>query len=182
ALQSYDRALADCDEVLRRQHGRVEAWLIRGNALAALERYDDALASYDRALALNPGVAEAWLGRGNVFSQRRQFDEARAAYLRAVDLAPEFAEAWFNLGRLFTARAEHREAFVAYDKAFTIKPSLMHAEGLRLYAKMQLCDWDNLAAESARLLAALRSGVPASPPFQILPLNSTPTDQLQASR
>jgi predicted O-linked N-acetylglucosamine transferase (SPINDLY family) len=52
---------------------------------------------------------------------------------------------------------------------------------MRLYAKMQLCDWSDYETEVADLLLAARNGAPAYP-FVVLALPSSLEDQLRCAR
>lgn len=69
-------------------------------------------------------------------------------------------------------------ALVAYDKALSIRPDLEGIEGLRLLAKMNLCNWDNLDDEIGRLTAAIRLGKDLA----LLSLIDFPDDQLRCAR
>ena len=70
---------------------------------------------------------------------------------------------------------------IDYQQALALEPELDYAEGFRLAAKLYLCDWTNLEAETAHLLSGLRKGKAVSVPFVLLPIASTPADQLQCA-
>jgi protein O-GlcNAc transferase len=159
-----------------------EAWLGRGNVLTELKRRDDALAAYDRALSIKPDLAEAWLGRGNVAWGLKRYEEALAAYDKALAIKADIEGAWIGRGNVFTELGRHDEAFIAFDKAVSIRPDLEGIEGLRLLAKMNLCNWDNLDEEIGRLTAAIRLGKANSSPFALLSLTDSPDDQLSCAR
>lgn len=180
--KQYADALAAYDKALALRGNLAGAWLGRGNVLSALRQYGEAFGAYDKALALKPDLAEVWLGRGNACIDQKRFDDAFAAYDKALALKPELAEAWYGRGNAFTELRRYDEAFAAYDRAWQLNPALKHAEGQRLYAKLLICDWTDLEAETARLLAAVWDGKPASLPFILLPLPSTPVEQLQCAR
>jgi protein O-GlcNAc transferase len=181
-LDRRDEALADYDKAIALQPNLADAHLGRGNIFFKLERRDEALAAYDRALAINPNLAEAWLGRGNLLMQFKRHDAALTAYDRAVAINPNRAEAWFGRGNVFIEFKRHADALAAFDKALSLNAQLPKAPGHRLHAKLNLCDWTNLEAETAQLLSALRDGKPVSDPFPMLSLSSSPADQLQCAR
>ena len=80
------------------------------------------------------------------------------------------------------AFSRYDEALAAYDKAVGLKPELDYAPGARLFAKLSLCDWTNLQAETAQLLSMIREGMPASAPFNLLMVQSSAEDQLQCAK
>src|SRR5262249_29885440 len=136
----------------------------------------------ETALALNPQLAEGWYGRGGVLSSSRRFEEAMAAYDRAIALNPDMASAWLARGTILSEVQRHEEALVAYDKAVTIDSSLKFAEGARLLSKLVVSDLSNFDEESEHLLAAVRSGHPATIPFVLLLLPASADDQLTCAR
>jgi protein O-GlcNAc transferase len=181
-LRRYDEALACYDKAVALNASLAEAWLGRGNVLTDLKRYEPALAAFDKALAVKPGLGEAWLGRGNVFADLSRYDEAFAAFDRALALRPDLAEAWSNRGNAFTKLQRYDEAFAAYDQALRLDPGLPYAPGLRLNAKLYMSDWSGLDTDVAALLAMVREGKPASVPFVLVAIPSSPAEQLQCAR
>jgi protein O-GlcNAc transferase len=181
-LARFDEALADYDQALALQPNLAQSHLGRGNVCTELKRYDDAFAAYDRALALEPDLAAAWLGRGNIAAELKRYDDAFAAYDRALALEPDLAKAWFGRGKVFTELQRYDDAFAACDKALSSKPDLEYAAGHRLHAKLQMCDWTNLEAEASHLLSAITDQNPASAPFPILSIPSSPAHQLQCAK
>ncbi|TWA97394.1 putative O-linked N-acetylglucosamine transferase (SPINDLY family) [Bradyrhizobium stylosanthis] len=181
-LKHYDDASAAFDRALSIRPDLAEAWLGRGNVLNEFKRHDDALAAFGRALSIKPDLAEAWLGRGNVAWALKRYEEALAAFDRALSLKPRLVGAWIGRGNVFTELKRHDEAFAAFDKAVSIEPDLEGIEGLRLLAKMNLCNWDNLEDEIGHLTAAIRAGKANSSPFALLSLTDTPNDHLLCAR
>ncbi len=176
-MKKYDAALASFDRALVLQPRYAEAHVNRGNIFGSLKRYDAALATYDRALALKPDLAFAWVGRGQVLGEVERHGEALAAYDRALALEPDLAQAWVGRGNILIATKRYDEAFAAYDRAVALGPELGYAPGARLFAKLCLCDWTNLEAETARLLSMIRQQKPASTPFHLLAVSSSAEDQ-----
>lgn len=181
-LKRYDEASAAFNRALSVRPDLAEAWLGQGNVLNELKHHDDALAAFDRALSIKPDLAEAWLGRGNVAWGLKRYEEALAAYDRALSIKPDLEGAWIGRGNVFTELKRYEVAFAAYDKAVSIEPDLEGIEGLRLFAKMNLCNWDNLEGEIGHLTGAIRAGKANSSPFALLSLTDTPDDHLRCAR
>jgi protein O-GlcNAc transferase len=180
--RQYDGAFAAYDKALTVKPDFAEAWLGRGNIYRELKQYDRATGAFDRALALKSDLIEAWLGRGTVWTELKRYDEALAAFDTAVALSPDSAKGWLGRGRVFTECGRHEDALAAYGRALALDPHLNYVAGARLEAKLYLCDWTCLEAESARLLAEVRELKPACFPFTFLTLPSLPADQLQCAR
>jgi len=181
-LKRYDEAFAAYDKTLTLKPDHAGAWLGRGNIFYDLKRYDEALGAYDKALSLKLDLAEAWLGRGNVCNDLKRYDEASAAYDKALALKPDLENAWHGRGNVFNELKRYEEAFAAYDKAFTLKPDLTCAEGSRLHAKMNLCDWSNFGAESMHLISSVKNGNLNTVPFGLLAITSSSDDQFNCAK
>ena len=107
-----------------------------------------------------------------------RFDEALAAYDSALAIKPDYPECHLARGDMMKELRQFEEAFAAYDKTFSLRPDLPFVEGARLSTKMQICDWDNLDAERAHLLAGVRRGELRSDPFRLFGLSGSAADQL----
>jgi len=161
ALASYDRALA-------LEPGSAEAWNNRGTVLYDLARRTDAVASYGRALALDSGYGEAWNNRAVALRDLGRHDEALASCDRAIALKPGSVEAQVNRGNILRGLRRHAEALESYARALQLDPGIPFLFGDWLHTKMQLCDWDGIGDEFARLAAGVARGEALSPPFTTL--------------
>jgi predicted O-linked N-acetylglucosamine transferase (SPINDLY family) len=175
ARAAFDRALALAPDT-------AEAWLGRGNLLFDLKQGSEALAAYDKALSLRPTLAEALIGRGNVLFDAGRHEEALAAYDKSLALRPHSAEASAGRGHALAGLRRPDEAITAYGEALTRKPDLTGLQGDRLFARMQLCDWDGIEADGDRLLQAVRAGEAVTSPFNLLVTEASPADQLRCAR
>ncbi len=180
-LGDYDGALAAFDKALALEPRYAEAHVNKANIFGALKRYEAALAAYDKALALKPALAEAWLGRGQVLGALDRYSDAMLAYDKALAIRPGFAQALVGRGNILVTRKSYEAAFAAFDKALALDPELDYAPVARLFAKLCLCDWTNLQAETAQLAAAISRGRAASTPFQFLPVASSAQQQRQCT-
>jgi protein O-GlcNAc transferase len=95
---------------------------------------------------------------------------------------PDFSQAWFGRGVALAALSRYDEAFSAYDEAVKLRPVPDYAPGARLFAKLSLCNWTDLQAETAHLLSMIGERIPASMPFDLFATSSSPEDQLQCAR
>jgi protein O-GlcNAc transferase len=181
-IKHYDDAIIAFDKALSLNPDLAEVWLGRGNALVDLKRRDEAFAAYDNALLLKPDLAEVWLGRGNVYLGLKRYDEAIASYDKALSLKPDLAEAWLGRGNVFLDLKRHEEAFLAYDKALSLKPDLAALEGIRIFSKMQLCDWSNFETERDHLVQSVRNGKENTGPFAFLGIGSSVEDQFNCAQ
>jgi protein O-GlcNAc transferase len=175
-------ALAAFDRALGLAPGAGEAWLGRGKVLFDLKQAGEALAAYDKALSLRPQLSEAWLGRGNVLFDLARHEDALAAYDRALALKPQSAEASAGRGHALAGLKRPEEAITAYGEALARKDDLIGLQGDRVFARMQLCDWTGIEAETDRVLQAVRAGEAVTSPFNLLMLDASAADQLRCAR
>jgi predicted O-linked N-acetylglucosamine transferase (SPINDLY family) len=172
-LRRFEAALASYAKAISLQPEYADAHNSRGNALFELEQYAAALASFDRAIALQPGYADAHNNRGNALFELGQVDAALASYETAVALQPQYVGVHFNRGQMFDELHRHAEAVASYDRTLALKPDFRYAFGLRLLARMQVCDWRGNGADLAELAARLERGEPAANPFAVLALSGS---------
>ena len=159
--------------------------VIMGRALHALGLHDDALVSFDRAIALAPDLAPAHANRADVLSKIGRNAEALDSYDRALALAPDSVADWMNRGVALIALNRHDEAVESFDRGYALNPAFAQADDFRaplLLSKLRICDWTNLPAETAELLAMVRAGKPLSLPYAIVAIPSSPAEQLQCAR
>jgi len=173
----FDEAIACFDAAIRINPSLSGAHCNRGSALEELRCFDAALKSYDRALMLDPNNAEFHASRANLLHRTRRFNEALDGIDRALTNLNK-GEFHYNRGNILFELKRFAEAFAAYDKALSLEPALVEARGMRLHAKMQLCDWENFDAERRDLISSVQSGI-ESPPFAMLAISPSASDQLQ---
>jgi protein O-GlcNAc transferase len=159
--------------------------VILGRALHALGFHGDALASFERAIALTPELAPAHANRADVLSKIGRNAEALDSYDRALALAPDSVADWMNRGVALIALNRHDEALANFDRGYALNPNFAQADDFRaprLLSKLRICDWTNLPAETAELLAMVAAGKPLSLPYAIVAIASSPAEQLQCAR
>ena len=176
-LKKYEDAIAAFDKAVALNPRLAGAWLGRGNALYLIKRHGEALAAFENAVAADASLPAAWLGKGNALVELLRLDEAVAAYQQAIALDPNSAEAWGNLGSAYLYQNRNADAVKAYDKAFAIKDDLSYLPGMRLFAKMSICDWDNFSDEREKILTRVRAGDLCTSPFSLISISSSAREQ-----
>jgi protein O-GlcNAc transferase len=177
SLMRPDDALASFDRALAVRPDYADALVNRGGVLQELERLDEALASYDRALAVRPDLVQALNNRATTLKALNRLEEALASYDRAIALKPDYAEAYYNRAIVLRDLKRFDRAIADHDRALALKFGDRYLRGARLHAKMHICDWANLDAEIAELVAAVAGGTPASLPFPFLAIPASGADQ-----
>ena len=176
------QALTHIDQALALDGGHAQAHYNKGKVLCTLRRYTESIASYERALTLNPRYVQAYNNRGIVYQELGRFDEALSDYALAIAMDAADPKAYFNCGVTLSERRRYREAVDHFDHALEIVPGYPYVHGMRVHARMQMFDWDGLAAEIADVAERLARGDKASTPFAALTLHDSPALQLAAAR
>lgn len=174
SLKQFEAAIADYNQAIALKPDYAEAYNNRGLALGELRRYDDALASYDAAIRIKPDYSEAYSNSGVALKDAGELEAALVCYDKAIELKPASAEAHYNRGIVLNDMKRYAEAVAAYSRALEINPAYAFLHGLRLYTKLNICDWQDFDAEVATLLAEVARGESASPPFSLLMLTDAP--------
>jgi len=179
-LRRYQDALAEFAQAIALAPAAA-AFNAHGNALFRLQRYRAALDSYDKAVDLKPGYADAHNNRGNALRQLKQYPLARAAYDRALSLDPGYGGCHHNRGDLLNEMRMYPQALADFDRALELKCAVRELPGLRLSAKMHMCEWRDLDAEVSALSAQIENNEAASNPFTVMALTDSPSLQRKAA-
>ncbi|MDH7515320.1 MAG: tetratricopeptide repeat protein [Bacteroidota bacterium] len=108
-----------------------EAYMGKGNALAAQGRFEEASLRYDSALALNPRNALAWFNAGNLALQRGDAAVALRAWERSISLDPERSAPWRNRGLLLARLGRIAEAVSSLEQAVELETDIAVRKSLR---------------------------------------------------
>ena len=174
---NHGEAVRQFDLALKLNPKNAQAHNSRGVSLGKLKRVVEALASFDRAIALQPDGAEAHSNRANALRELDRPEEALASSNRAIALKPDYAEALNNRANVLLRLERYEEAIGDLERLLRLAPDFPYAKGMLLHTKMQLCDWRSFDAELAAVLADVRAGKPASPPFALLAESGVVGDQ-----
>ncbi len=175
SLQAAERAIAIQPEF-------PDALFSRGSALAGLGRRDQALSCFDQVLALAPQHVGALGYRGIVLEMLNRPGEALESYDAGLRIRRGDANLLFNRTSALSALGRPAEAILDCDTILAADPHFKYAEGNRLFAKMQCCDWTNLAGEISAAVGHQRSGYRVFQPLQAIALLGSECDLLDASR
>jgi len=154
----------------------------RAASLRAQMRLKEALAACDEALARAPRYVDALVTRGVVLHELARHEEAVQSFDHALALQPDHPRALQNRGVALSYMRRHREAVRDLRRAAALQPDLPFIDGSLLRSQLQLCDWSDLDQRRARIVAAVRAGIPACDPFTFLAIARDPADALANSR
>jgi len=151
AIESYDRAI-----VIKPDY--TDAMLNRGNALVSLKRFEDALICYDQVAAARPNDPHPFIKKADAQKEIKQFDAAHENLTKALALDANNAEAYCIQGHVYKEQKQFEAAIAAYDRALEINPNFPYLYDIRLFAKMDLCDWDGIEEQFAELAKRIEQG------------------------
>jgi predicted O-linked N-acetylglucosamine transferase (SPINDLY family) len=169
-MRRYENAIASFDSAIALDATYADAHYNRANALYELACYEAATASYDAAIALDESNAKAYNNRGNALCEQWRYHAAVASYNKAITLDGRFADAHYNRANALCDLKLFEEAITGYDEAITLDPQLAFVYGMRLHAKMQICDWSAFDAEIKAITEKLENRQAALDPFSMLAL------------
>jgi tetratricopeptide (TPR) repeat protein len=109
--KSFDLALSQLAEAIKYDPELYEAWILRGNVLAAQDKYFDAALHFKSALAINPDAVDALTNEANALAHLGMFKSAEEIFQRAL-LVRSSWEAHSGLADLYSSqmkldKAEH---------------------------------------------------------------------------
>jgi tetratricopeptide (TPR) repeat protein len=145
----FDRALADCNEVISLDPGYAAAYASRGDIWRLKGDLDQALNDQDQAIRLSPESIVFYIHRGDLLRYKGDLKRAVAAYDQALRLDPDYIPALYGQGLTYEKMGDLARARALFEKA------------LASNGKWAVQDIAKAARESARArLAALASGAP----------------------
>jgi Tfp pilus assembly protein PilF len=130
----FDVALADFDESLTIDPRKSEAWLSKGNLMAARNQSDSALVCFDRALKIKPDLDAAWNNRSVVRSRIGDPQGALADVDRAIAINPRYRDAYCNRALVYAGMKEYEKSIVASRRAIELDPN--HPDNHLQYASI----------------------------------------------
>ena len=153
---------------------------VLANLAAALFRQNkagEAATTAARALALDADNAAALLVLASARLDLNRYDEALVAFDRLVALAPDDVEAWAGRARALSDLARWSDVVACCDRVLALDPGYRYVKGQRVFARLQLADWDGIEDEAAAVVADVRRSLPASPPLEFLAISDSAADQ-----
>jgi len=178
SLTRFEEALSSFEQALSLSPDYPEALNNRGLALDRLKRYIEALKCFEQAVNLKPDYAEACFNHGDTLVHLKCKPEALASYEKAFTLKPDYAEAYVGHGSVLDELKQYQSALASYDKALALEPDFVYLRGKRLCAKLQICDWQDMADAVQEMTAKIERGEQAYNAFTVMSL----TDNLALQR
>jgi tetratricopeptide (TPR) repeat protein len=152
-LGDLQGALDAADRMLERDHGDVDATIVRGIVLRRLGRDAEAVSEYRRALESRPSYSALHYDLAIALDHLGQSDQAVASYERAVALDPANASAFSNLARLLARRGDAGPALKAARRAVELEPDFAGARVNLAMAWLEAGDAASAEAEARRAVA-----------------------------
>ena len=122
ALERYEEALADLNQVLNLIPDHPEILNNRGVTYDRLNRYDKALADYNRSLELRPDHPDTLSNRGLTYYNLKRYGEALADYNRSLELRPDDPATLNNRGVIYLRMERYVEAHADFNRTLQLKP------------------------------------------------------------
>jgi predicted O-linked N-acetylglucosamine transferase (SPINDLY family) len=170
----FDAALAGYDQTIELNPGRGDAHSNRAIVLMELHRWEAALVAFNRALSLMPDSAEAYCNRGRLLALLGQYEDGIADFDRAVTLRDDYAYAFYRRADALNHQQRFSEAIKSYDRAIALNPGFHVLRGMRRFAQMKICDWNDLEADVTDFTSAIEKDICVSPPLPLLGLLTSP--------
>ena len=121
-LEQYNLAIADFNEVLRREPADVFAWIYRGNTYTALEQYNQAITDYTQALLIDEKNLEAKYKRGLAYHLAGNQENALTDFTQVLSINPKYPDALSYRGDVYTKLLKFESALTDYTDALKFEP------------------------------------------------------------
>ena len=181
-LGRIEVSLLDFKNAIKLNPKYTAAFNAEGNSLLDMKDINSAISSFKRALALDPNYADAWNNLGNAYSYGKNLDDALNCYKNAINIDPDFVDAWVNSASAWYELKEIEKAVTNYQTAVQMKADTPYLLGDYLHAKLQGCDWSNLAQSKLQLAEQISRKLPVTEPFVTLGLVDDPVLHLQVAQ
>jgi predicted O-linked N-acetylglucosamine transferase (SPINDLY family) len=166
------------------RHGATLPLLLTlGQGLLDLRDLPPALEVFAEVLRRQPGHHRALVGRAIALSGLKRHDEAVAEIDRAIESDPSQRPTHIVAGTIHLAAKDLPAAIAAYARAAALPAGRRAdaAEALLLFTRLRACDWTDLDAARARLVAGFEAGTARLPPFEALAIADDPGVHLRAA-
>ena len=182
ALKRPEAALESAEHALRLNSNLADAHFNRGSALVSLGRNETAQECFGQALRINPQHGDALIFRGIVLELLERPADALESYNAALSLRPGQPDILFNRTSTLMSLGRYSDVVGDCDKILKAYPHFKYAAGMRLYAKLHACDWENRDSEIAEAVDAQRNRYPVLQPLQAVAALNSGEDLLESSR
>jgi len=185
--RQFSQAMPHFRRALELQRDYPEAYFNLGVTLAATGDPAAAATQFASAIRLRPNYARAHSQLAQALVDLGQVAAAEAPLQSAVRLRPNDPTLHRQLGEVQRLLGKLGEARTAFDAAIRLHGDDVPALASRVYARLEMCDWNGLAADCDRLWqlaqGKIASGEPCSiPPMYLLSLPWSAARQLAIAR
>jgi predicted O-linked N-acetylglucosamine transferase (SPINDLY family) len=181
ALMQFPEAQSAYEAALSIDHSFVDALVALGHVQNNLRQSDAAIASYRRALELRPDYAEAFNNLGVTYLDLSRHQEALECFNRAITLKPAYLQPYYHRALLHNELKDWPTVVKDFDLLLSKAPNYGFARGIRLHAKMHICDWSDFDQELALLVRNIEQGALTTSSFATLAMTDSARVQLMAS-
>lgn len=132
-----DHAIADFNEVIRRNPQHLKAFLERGAAYRVKRQYERALADFNHVIELNSNYTEAYNTRGWYYRERNpelagaDFNKALTLSNQAIEQKIDLAENLNRRAEAYAGKDENDRALDDLNQAINLKPENIEAHANR---------------------------------------------------
>ena len=141
-------------------------WNNLGVALNKAGRYAEAIKTFNESIAVDPNSSEAYNNRGSLFASIGAYEIAKKDFDTALSLRPKNIDALFNKARISSTLGQHIDALKTIEEAISLNPDGKYFQGVRMYSKLSICDWEGYEINLRTLKKAVQKGSLVSPPFE----------------
>ena len=156
-LNSFEPALWDFDQALRRNKDAFELYFYRGDLLRRTREYPDAIMDLTNFIEHTNRPIVGYEARGLCYASLNQHEHAINDFERAIALDPKDSHLFLIRGQSYRSLCRYTEAKKDFDKALEIDPGYGEAYYQRGILYIQIQDRNNALVDIARA-ADLRVG------------------------
>ena len=144
-----------------------------------LKKFKNAKDNFNLALQYDPNDSNVYNNLGLLFLDIKNYDEAIKNFLISIKHNKNNAQAYSNLGAIYFQKKKYSLAITNIKNAIEIDPNLN--DGLLVFAKLKICDWDNLTNEINNLKNCVKQLKIFIKPFIFLNISDSPEEQKKIS-
>jgi len=121
-------AMTRCEQVLKIEPNRPDAWTLKGILLRKLKQFEEAASAHRRAIACKPDYPDAHNNLGGALSDLGRLEEALACYRRAIQLVPKKVDFLINLAGMLQALGRVEQAITTLEQVIASHPENAEAQ------------------------------------------------------
>lgn len=173
--QIVEKAIADCDEILKIQPPNAEARNLRdklaerlktgtnsakaseavkrGEALHTDKKYDQAIAEFDAAIKLDPSNTEAYRLRGRSKREKGDLQGALRDFNKALEIEPNSSRTFLGRGLTYEKLGDSKSAISDYTRGIQLEPNYPNGYSYRGHLKIDLKDFKGAISDYDSLIS-----------------------------